>query len=279
MLINEMDEFARGLVAAHQHANKMAQMFTGSMKPWLDQQKRLTEQLSTFLGATTRISTEMQKANAFVGEVARTFNELPPRQRHALTVFAQHGWFLDPRLSFPDIWHLTELFETGQAQTAHAELCDHFESRLDEIEQKLATEHPKRAVILSEAFDAHRQGKFSLSTIAFLAQADGICRDLIGEQLYRRRNGVSPLAALLDIDKQLPFNAAFLYPLIEPMLPLTMNETERANLKDALNRHAVLHGESTDYGTRLNSCRSLSVLTNAAWILALQKKSARLHAA
>lgn len=35
----------------------------------------------------------------------------------------------------------------------------------------------------------------------------------------------------------------------------------------SVHSHAILHGESFDYDTRLNSCRSVSLLAYVAWIL------------
>jgi hypothetical protein len=61
--------------------------------------------------------------------------------------------------------------------------------------------------------------------------------------------------------------AALLSPLTETH-PILMHNDERPADFSGLNRHLVLHGDSLDYNTRINSARALSLVAYLSWILA-----------
>ncbi len=62
------------------------------------------------------------------------------------------------------------------------------------------------------------------------------------------------------------FEEAMLAPLIT-VLPVIAKANERTLYGNQLNRHAILHGESLDYGTFENSCRAISLLSYSGWAL------------
>jgi hypothetical protein len=82
-----------------------------------------------------------------------------------------------------------------------------------------------------------------------LAQADGICHELTGEQLYardRKDNRPRLAAKLEDVETDDFLLASLIGPLVTPTA-VSATVKERVNLlKDILNRHLVLHGESLD---------------------------------
>ena len=73
-----------------------------------------------------------------------------------------------------------------------------------------------------------------------------------------------------DLDPD-SLTAIFLYPLTQRDIPLYANEHERKRLgyrsSVALNRHAILHGEVSDYGTKLNAYKALAFLNFVATVL------------
>ncbi len=56
-------------------------------------------------------------------------------------------------------------------------------------------------------------------------------------------------------------------------MPRVANRAQMAD--DILNRHAILHGESTTYDTRLNSCRAMSLLVYVAWVVSYKRQAQR----
>jgi hypothetical protein len=83
-------------------------------------------------------------------------------------------------------------------------------------------------------------------------------------QLYARRpRARQPRTADVVAVRQLAqdsLEAALLHPF-ELALPISASAAERRDLQiGLLNRHSILHGEATDYGTEMNSLKSISLL-------------------
>jgi len=213
-----------------------------------------------------------ERVASLVADIARSLERLPAPTRDGLGTLARNGWYLDPELPFPTVSELAALFEARKLPEAHGWLVDWYDSRSAGIEGELCADFPTRARLLRKAFEAHRRQEFALAIPVFLAQADGMCKERTGRQLYSRSKGEGLAKWVNELGFQDSFLlaeallSALLTPLGEAM-PITAGEAERGTLSDALNRHAVLHGESLDYDTHLNSCRAISLLVCVSWIL------------
>jgi hypothetical protein len=211
--------------------------------------------------------------NAFapiIAALALAVEQMPEKNRQALMILAENGWYLDPDFSFGTHLEMANKFFSGSTVEANNAFCDYFDSRITEIDLDLNKQLPARGRLLSLAFHAHRAGNYALSIPVFLAQADGICKEITGEQLYSRRNGMPKLASILLTPDMSPLSKSFLAPIVEPM-PISASAIEREQMDNILNRNAILHGESTDYDNRLNSCRAISLLVYVAWILKVKE--------
>lgn len=164
------------------------------------------------------------------------------------------------------LWRLERALIQGDAESAEKALVEYFRKKATEVEAYLADSFPKRARILHSAFKAHYRGNYDLSVPVFLIQADGICYDVAGAQLFRKRHKVPVITEYVRRLDANPLCIAFLHPLCIS-LPLTASEYERGPGFDQLNRHQVLHGECTDYGTEVNSLRAISLLNYVAQML------------
>lgn len=219
------------------------------------------EQFGTFLKLTGPIFAE------FFIYIHAYIKEWPERNWDVLRTLAQHGWYLDPEMVFTAGKEFADFFTNGKVEEANEQLCDYFDAHCDEIEASLTVQFPTRARLLHSAFEAHRRGQFALSIPVFLAQADGICQEITGAQLYSQRDGLPKVAstpALATVDS---FTRVLLTPIVESM-PISASQTERGALgRPVFNRHAVLHGESVDYDSRPNGCRAISFLVFVAWVL------------
>lgn len=202
-----------------------------------------------------------------VAQMAEAFQNMPPRIKSALVALGKSGWYLDGELGLSELWTLKATLDAGETEAVDVFLTEHYEERLSAIEAEIIAALPKRARILSSAFSAHRRGEFELSVPVLLAQADGICLDLTGLYLFIRANGAPQVAqrardATLDA-----VSAAILSPLTEK-LPIYASHADRDRYVQeqglstwiALNRHLVLHGESLDYGTKVNSLKAISLI-------------------
>lgn len=204
-------------------------------------------------------------SNLIIG-FSRTFDQLPERTRKALMALAQHGWYLDFEMSFGETLEIESILESGDIETANAFLIQHFTERIPEIRRRLKEKHPKRANIFESAFNAHQQHEYALSVPTFLIQADGICFDLINKQLYSKRNKTPVLNEYAKSIASDTFQSALLYPLTQP-LPITASSNERADDFNELNRHQVIHGESTNYDIEINSLKAISLLSYVSYVL------------
>lgn len=198
------------------------------------------------------------------------FQGLPDRMRDALKIMGENGWYIDWELPIPTIIAVAKGFSEGMAEESHEVLCQHYEERLDTIKENLIRSYPHRSLILSAAIEAHQEGKYYLAIPVFLSQADGICNEILGTQLYKKRNGIPATAQFIDSEDD-RLITAMLHPLAIP-LPISANIAERFMFPGALNRHAVLHGEDVTYGSQLNSYRAISLLFYVASVLRTERE-------
>jgi hypothetical protein len=203
-----------------------------------------------------------------LAQLVETSEQLPPAYQKALRILAEHGWYMDMEMVLRAPLELSKQFEEGHVPAADELMAGHFEARMVEIEQFLVKSFPLRAKIIASAFLAHREGLFELSVPVLLTQADGICREASGYHLFLRNNktGNPAVAAYVEGMAGDLMWRAVLSPLTE-MLPINKSEKERGEGFAGLNRHMVLHGESLDYGTRINSLKAVSLINYVSQVL------------
>ena len=189
----------------------------------------------------------------------------------SIQTLMKHGWYPDPGWSLMGVKLLAEAFDDEdpeRASQASGELCETFRDRLDDIETRLRGEFPNRSEILSDVFQAHRQGHYNLSVVVFLTQADGFLFDRWMKNLFlsRDRNDIDEQIKLMPNELTRTLSRA----LLSESWPLAMSQGLRQRLQSGfteLNRHQVLHGEVTGYGTEENSLKAISLLNFCAFVL------------
>lgn len=139
----------------------------------------------------------------------------------------------------------------------------YIDKKTEEIKNDVCNSNPHRADIIKDAFEAHQNGKYTLSIPAILAQADGICSERLGISPFSKKSG----GQLQDkIPSELHSDFLCLY-----FKPIIFAHEIRANTADVppstLNRHHVLHGVSTEYATRRNSLKAISYIGSLDWLL------------
>ena len=192
-------------------------------------------------------------------------DEIPKSIQHIFEQLAQQGWFIDPELPL--------LASNNYSPETTTYLCDFYRANIDEIEKRLVNSYRRRAQILEQAFEAHREGKYALSIPAFLIQADGIFHDFSpATNLFTTRQRIK---AYKDFTSQIPDSDKFTTATLSPIsmqLPLWMSIKERTDSAaenksfSNLNRHQIIHGESTGYDTEENSLKAISLLSYLHWI-------------
>jgi hypothetical protein len=253
---------------------RMQEEVLKNMKPLVDIQRQNQLMLQEFAKSAQnmlkpldnfRFNLENLISPAFL-EFTKNLATLPERTRKSLMVLAKHGWYFDPEMPFAGIRELENALENGDIDAVNEDLIEYFSERLSEIEENIKRKFPARASILAGAFSAHRREEYALSIPVFLIQADGICFDLINKQLYSKKGKVPVVAEYAETITTDIFRSALLYPLTQP-LPISASANERTEDFNHLNRHQVIHGESTDYDTALNSFKAISLLNYVSYVL------------
>ncbi|MFA5544672.1 MAG: hypothetical protein WDA14_03390 [Sphaerochaetaceae bacterium] len=250
------------------------------MAPFLEEQNRLIRSLQSFqlpqdlLPDMTRFiqpALDLQRAiqEKFIHvyeNLHKTFRELPPRTQEALLLLGEHGWYLDMRMPLPGLWELKQMLSDGEVAAVEELLCEYYEDRIDKIEESIMEKYPNRQKIIKAAFNAHRKGEYELSIPVLLAQTDGICKEVFDEYYFIRTGGKPKTAIYVEKIASDTYKAALLSPLART-LPIGAPENRRPAGFSELNRHMVLHGESLDYGTKVNSLKAISLINYIAHVL------------
>ena len=201
----------------------------------------------------------------FVENLNYKIDKLPFKTKEELEILASNGWYLDPEMPFQYSTRLAGLFLNGKNEEAENILQEFFNNRAGAIESRLINGFPKRRDIIKEAFEAHEMGLYALSIPVLLSQADGICKELLGLQLYKKTKGgkSTQIKDAIQSCEIKPILEPFLAPFLKPF-PIIAGPNQRS--KGELNRHAILHGEVVDYNTPKNSCKAISLLSFSEWI-------------
>lgn len=210
-----------------------------------------------------RLTASIQPAYA---EFQTSISAMPAETRKALAVLGDQGWYLDLGMTVPELWEVKEAFESGEIPRGDAALCTYFDLRLSAIEETLTAALPRRAHLIRSALKAHRGGEYELAIPVLLAQVDGTCKDLASEYFFLRRNHRPQLADYVEQLAADSFRGALLAPLVEA-LPVRASYGDESGSSSELNRHRVLHGHDVNYGTRINSFKSISLLNYVAGVL------------
>lgn len=256
-----------------------------SFEPFLESQRRLRKIAATIqipkipfeeIARITQPAIEFQKQirNLFspaFEQLQKSFRELPSRTREALIALGNHGWFLDLEMPLPELWRLKEALVEGSVKEAEESLVEYFKDKVHEIEESIIDKFPHRQKMIRAAFSAHERKEYELSIPVFLAQTDGICNEVVKQHLFLKRNKKPRTAIYVEKIASDTYQAALLQPLAQT-LPIGASEHERSEDFNELNRHMVLHGESLDYGTEVNSLKAISLINYVSHVLTYKEE-------
>jgi len=231
-------------------------------------------------GVLTEFSDAMARAVSFASTeivpnlpaIREAIDALPATLRETVLAIGARGWFLGPSMGLEQLPQMRDLLRDANFDGLDAMLVEHFEGEIGELMREISERHPRRAELIRLALEAHQAGSYALSIPVLLAQADGICRDSIGVEFFMRR-GSTAAERHMESFRSDSISVALMSALEQP-LPISASETARRRHVESgqgpwthLNRHAVLHGESVDYGTRVNGCKAISLVAYLSWIL------------
>lgn len=188
-------------------------------------------------------------------------NVFERRFAYIATILAQYGWFVSFHGTGLDLMSSAfSLFDRGKREEGNALFGDHIESLVPSIEASTRLNFSERDQILSEAFRAHEEGRYALSIPVFLSQADGIAAKFFKtSSVYSFGRIDGRVDDFISLNRKDIFESPF-HHLVKSLMPINASGDNRKRYENPLNRHLVLHGESVDYPSKINSLKSISWL-------------------
>ena len=243
------------------------------MKTLTAQQRSAFENfLKEFKESTMWIKSEEAIA-AFnkIGVALKSYIESTPEN---LLLLAKNGWFMDFDQDLRVTPRIAKELISGNINKVDDFLMNYYSERFEFIIQKLNSRHERRSKIFDQIFEAHKSELYCASVPLLLTQIDGICLDHTSKQFFMKDSQHNHLPKVsVELESASWDVADYLMSPIKHQIPIYAREVDIKKFPCNLNRHAILHGSDTEFGTVKNSLKCLSLLKYISDILHFAKKS------
>jgi hypothetical protein len=207
-----------------------------------------------------------------LAKLAENVKDFPERQKANLSEAACNGWYVN--------WHTPTIFLGNSTKQGKASLDAYMKSHLEKdwegITSEIIKAVPERKEILMCAFKLHKESNYIASIPLFLAQADGICAEFMGAFLFTEKEKRESAIKKINPAEE-DFTSILLHVLgVQTQFGAGISKSSKNRKQLAPNRSGILHGSSKhlDYGTEINSLKSLSLLAFVAFALSGNKNAA-----
>lgn len=235
-----------------------------------------------------KFTDELNSALPKIVEVIQDNTKNHPERIEKINYLARKGWFVSfASGKFTDIIPILDKFDYKNLEEIDALLVKQHKAEYVDACATLLEMNPNRKHLISEAIFAHNNGLFSLSTMSFISQSDGICREKSGVNLFVGLNASNQTTIIEEQKWQKSISElknSELGKYLEFMFPyytfyknfnigndLFLSEANKQNKRpinfDGLNRHQIMHGECLDYNTEINSYKAFSLLCSTSFLL------------
>ncbi|EHO11453.1 hypothetical protein HMPREF9714_01347 [Myroides odoratimimus CCUG 12901] len=193
-----------------------------------------------------------------IGERLKEYTEKTPEY---FLLIAQNGWFIDLECELNLPSKVAYKIQNGELEIANNLLIEYYKENLEQIFEKLIVRHPNRKEILSQILNSYKTENHHLLIPTVLTQVDGICFDFTKKKFFiKEKNNKYLPQVTTELEKSAEnFLNLYLSPL-QNQTPIMVREQDINQFSCHLNRHEILHGISTDYGTEINSLKVISLL-------------------
>ncbi|MFJ3410561.1 hypothetical protein [Pseudomonas protegens] len=205
--------------------------------------------------------------------LSEKINDLPAQSRKAMTFAAEQGWFFNWQGSLRQTVKLIESLKTTNTEEADDVLTKHYTERMDAYCRLLTAKYPHRKQAIEAAVSAHKNlgdTGYTLSIPVFLAQSDGLLAEIskLTNPMSKQNKVIKATTWLEEKLNGNTYATDLLHPILQlknlDLLKDTTTRNKETNLSkktfNGLNRHQVMHGEKSDYGTETNSLKAFSFL-------------------
>ncbi len=185
-----------------------------------------------------------------------------------LTLLSEQGWYVSPR-PFDDIslGKIPYYLKAENAIEFEEIIVAEIEKVLPNLIEDCQNSFPNRADIFDEIHRLYNDGYYrSVVTMCYI-QADGISNDIFQVGFFDKDKNDGYKLKTFTALRRMDFNHSIgiIRQLEIPTNEITANSQsaylqEESKKRSSFNRHLVLHGHSTNYGTKLNAVRAICVL-------------------
>ncbi len=193
-----------------------------------------------------------------IGERLKAYSEETPK---CFLLIAQHGWYIDleSELNFPAL--VAEKLNSQQENIAYELLADYYRQNIQEIFERLIKRHPNRKEVFLQSLEGFNSNLHFLVIPTLLSQIDGICFDFTKKKFFlkERNNKYLPQITSELENSASSFLSLYLSPL-QNQTPIMVREEDIDKFPCKLNRHEILHGINSEYGTEINSLKIISLI-------------------
>ena len=246
-----------------QPMQKLQESYKKAMEPVRKFVKLLNEQIPHYAGIMSQALIRLKERDEEEALMLQEINkELIP-----------HGWVFSPSLPAFSIGEIYKQLKNKDAEEVIETVTGYFSNQVcGEIINSICSKpgFSTRSQIIRDAFQAHCEGKYTLSVPVFLAQAGGAFVDHFENELYStkkkrylNKNNFSFRSINIMVESFENF--------IRDVLAKSY-DIRRKIPEGIFARHPILHGRSTDYGTKENSIRAILLLDYVSFIISLQPK-------
>lgn len=191
-------------------------------------------------------------------DAASSFRSRFPKVREELT---KRVWFVSAAMSVSALRECEAAISAGDFNLLDNVMSVFTDGRIETVCKAAVHYFPDRARPFESAFAAHRRADYWSSVPLLLCQADGISQHMLTAQLYSQRpQNRERLHQTLSTENETEDTLSVLLHALRIKGPLNARETDMTQYPGMLNRHSVLHGSCTTFGTRLNSLKLISLL-------------------
>lgn len=196
-------------------------------------------------------------------------------------IAANFSWFIG---ASTNISVLKKIFVLSDNEdTINQILVQNYTEEMEKLKDDLCKDFPDRATIINEAYNAHLNQNYYSSIVLFLTQIDGISKIYKGQEFFQ--SGRWKQVKLDDqIKSKLAYEFLRVYFSSEDIeLPIKLSETGRKKHSGVIhiNRHQIIHGETVDFNTEINSLKVFSLLVtltkNLQWLKKQEKNEDSLN--
>ncbi|MBU0632734.1 hypothetical protein KKA17_08810 [bacterium] len=188
-------------------------------------------------------------------EFTKNFEKLP-------SISKKFNWYIEPLIQLRS---LKKLFQECENEKKVDEiLSKHYKKNIKRIFDDLKNAFPTRKNIFDEIYYAHKKKLYYLSTIALMTQIDGLVYDVFNGKNYFQGDFFKKKIEMLE-EREKTVGLCFLKQLFNNELPIRISQSKRTLEFEHMNRHQMLHGETLDFNTEINSLKAVSLLATLAF--------------